>query len=152
MLPLLALVQPGLWLRLRAWRTGLSLLLSALLPLLLLPLALGGRSRPAPAPVPLGLAPSRASRARATAVSLLLLLLLLLLPSRNTMPMLAVPPAHRVAQGVAAPGGVCPIAGPVPADVVPPDGLAELLLVVSWHLGPSLSLGLIHHPTHSAPS
>ncbi len=117
---------------------------------------------PGTAPIPLGLSVARASRARAEAVSLLLLLLLrptsqlgrlwlllILLSSSASMPVLAVLPAGGEAHGVPTPGGMSPVAGPVPADVVPPNGLAELSLpAVSWgqaltltpHLGPSLNL------------
>ena len=152
-------------------------LLTSLLPLLLLLLLLLPPAlRPKSAPLPLDLSPARAPRARALAVFLLLppwrllpLLPLLLLRGLvgllgrlllqlppAAMPMLAVLPASRVAPGVPAPGGMNPVAGPVHADGVLPDGLADLLPVASCgrsrHLGPCLSLGLIRGPTHSTPS
>ncbi len=141
-----------------------SLLLVLPLPLLrlLLPLPLHTRL------LSLGFSPSRAARVRASAVSLVLplLLLLLLLPPlllpllllllllllreleglSQPVPMLAAVPACGEAPGIPASRWVGPLALPVPADVVPPDGLTELPLVVaSWilRLGPSLILGLI---------
>ncbi len=155
----------------------LLLLLPSPVGLLLLPphpLAL----LPSTSPHPLGLSLASASRARATPVSLLLrlplslllppllsllrrlrglLLLLLLLPQCHAqpVPMLAVLPALGEAPGVPASRRVGPLAVPVPADVVLPDGLAELLLFGAASCvgrpGPGLILGLIRNPTHSDP-
>ncbi len=106
-------------------RAPMLLLLLSLLPLLLL--------------LALDLPLRRAARARAAAVSLRELLAV----RCNTVPMLAGPPAPGEAPGVSAPGGVGPVAVLVPADVVPPYGLAELFhFVVSLdlHLGSKLNL------------
>ncbi len=152
------------------------LLLPLLLPLLLLPLPTGDLPE-LPVLLPLGLLPSRTSRGRAEAVSLPLLLplellklwpvLLMLLPLGRTpgglllrpahsVPMLATLPACGVAAGIPTPWRMGPGARRVPADVVPPDRLAEPpLVVVSWtlHLGSSLNLRLTRPtPTQSTPS
>ena len=97
----------------------------------------------------LGLWETGAARARAPAVSLLLelLLSLLLLPRiPYPVPVLAVHPAGGEAPGIAAPWWMSPVAVFDPADIVLPDGLAELLFGASWgagRLGPGLILGLI---------
>ncbi len=70
------------------------------------------------------------------------------------MPVFAGSPPPGVALGVATSWRVGPITVLVPADLVPPNGFAELLFVVSQvgRLGPGLILGLIRGPTHSVPN
>ncbi len=151
-LVLLQLVRPALLLL-------LPLHLPNVPPLLLLPslLRLLPLLPPHSGMLPLGLLLARATRVRAGAVSLgllellpLLLLLLLLHPllalgPSQPVPVLAVGPAHGEAPGVSTSRRVSPVALLVPADVVPPDRLAELPLgvgIASWilHLGSCLNL------------
>ena len=151
-LPMLQLPWPSLLLLLLLPLLATLLLL---LPLLLLSLLL---LLPPLSPTlllssSLGLGPPGAARAHACPVSLSLgRLLLLLLPRpplplvlglSEPVPVLAGGPACGEASGVSTSGRMSPVALLVPADVVPPDCLAELLLFVvslALHLGSNLNL------------